>query len=57
MAKPKKKTIKELLTQLSPEAQQLVSQVIRIEKEKLYMGKPHGVIDEIQTAVKEIVRK
>jgi len=45
-----------LWAKLSPDAQRLVGRVIAIEKEKLYMGLPRGVNDEILQALKEIVK-
>lgn len=40
---------------LSQEAKRLVGKVLEIEKEKLHMGKPHGVYDEILKSIDEVV--
>ena len=47
--------LQELYNKLSPEAQRLVGKVLAIEKEKLHMGNPHGVYDEILKALDEVV--
>jgi K+/H+ antiporter YhaU regulatory subunit KhtT len=54
MAKTNEK-LSELWEELSPKAKQLVMKVLKIEKEKLHMGKPLGVNDEILSAIDEVV--
>jgi hypothetical protein len=38
-----------------PQVKQVVLRVFEIENSRLYMGRPHGVIDEITQAIKQIV--
>ena len=40
---------------LSQEAKRLIGKILEIEKEKLHMGKPHGVYDEILKSIDEVV--
>lgn len=48
--------MEELWAKMSPEAQRLVNRVIQIEREKLHMGLPRGVNEEILAALGELVQ-
>lgn len=47
--------IDEAWGELSPAGRDLVSRVIRIEREKLHMGNPVGIHDELLKAIDEVV--
>lgn len=49
------KEIENNFNDLSIEAQMLVGKVIKIEKSKIHMGSPYGVIEEILKSIDEIV--
>lgn len=49
------KELQEAYQNLSQEAKRLVGKILEIEKEKLHMGKPHGVYDEILHSIDEVV--
>lgn len=49
------KKIESDFNNLSMEAQMLVGKVIKIEKSKIHMGSPYGVIEEILNSIDEIV--
>lgn len=51
------KELKELYSNLSKEAQRLIGKVLEIEKDKLHMGNPHGVYDEILDAIDEVLEE
>jgi hypothetical protein len=40
----------------SPEAQKLFNEVFELEKGKLHMSKPQGIVEQILSSVKEVVR-
>lgn len=46
----------EILRSLGPEEQVLFDRVILAERERLHMSSPHGVYDEIQKAVEEVIK-
>jgi len=48
--------LQEAYKNLSQEAKRLIGKVLEIEKEKLHMGKPHGVYDEILKSIDEVVK-
>lgn len=50
------KELQETYTGLSKEAQRFIGRVLEIEKDKLHMGNPHGVYDEILKALDEVVQ-
>ena len=41
---------------MSKESQVLLDKVLKVESDKLYLGKPRGVIDELLEAVDVVVR-
>jgi hypothetical protein len=48
--------IKQIVSDASPEAQKLIKQVFELERSKLFMSQPIGIIDQILTTVKDVVR-
>lgn len=48
--------IKKIIGEASPEAQKLVSQVFELERSKLFMSQPIGIVDQILATVKDVVR-
>lgn len=49
------KELQKIYANLSPEAQRLIGRILEIEKDKLHLGNPHGVYDEILKALDEVV--
>lgn len=49
------KELQETYAGLSKEAQRLIGRILEIEKDKLHLGNPHGVYDEILKALDEVV--
>lgn len=49
------KELQDAYQNLSKEAQRLIGKILEIEKEKLHMGKPHGVYKEILNAIDEVI--
>jgi hypothetical protein len=47
--------IQALLQEASPEAQEVVAQVLRLEKEKLHLKLPRGVVEDITDVIKRLV--
>jgi hypothetical protein len=47
--------IKQLFTEASPQAQKLFHEVLELEKSKLHMSRPHGIVEQILSTVKEVV--
>jgi hypothetical protein len=50
------KAIEEIWENLSSEARELLSEVLRIERENLHFSKPEGVVDSIVTRIEGIVK-
>ena len=48
--------IKSLFSEASDEAQKLFREVVEVEKSKLHMSKPHGVVETIVDIVKVVVK-
>lgn len=48
--------IRAAIASASPEAREVVKEVLQIEREKLHMKLPRGVIEEITDAVEAIVQ-
>jgi hypothetical protein len=48
--------IRGILENLSETEQKLISAVIAAERNKLYMKKPHGIIDDLEQALKELIK-
>lgn len=44
------------LKQVSPEVQQIVTQVLQLEKKKLYQKFPRHINEEILTIIKDVVQ-
>jgi len=49
------KELQKIYGELSTEAQRLIGRILEIEKDKLHLGNPHGVYDEILKALDEVV--
>jgi FixJ family two-component response regulator len=50
------KKIREVLQQLSKDEQQLLSQVIKAEKDRIHMKLPRGIYDELHAAVARVIK-
>ncbi|MDQ4145002.1 MAG: hypothetical protein M3198_14930 [Actinomycetota bacterium] len=48
--------IEQLLGAASPEVRAVLAQVYEIEKEKLYMSLPQGVVEDIAEAIRRVVK-
>lgn len=48
--------IRTLLEELLPEERQLLNQILTIEQNKLHMGRPHGIYDELMQVVKDAIK-
>lgn len=51
--KKEPKNIEEIISAASPEAERLFLTILNLERDKLYMSKPHGIIDDIVRAFKK----
>ena len=51
-----KKKIEQLINEAQPDAQKVISEIFAMEKEKLYMSVPHGIVDDIVNKIKDIVQ-
>ena len=50
------KNVDEIINAASPEAQKLLRTILILEREKLYMSRPHGIIDDIVTAFQKEIK-
>ncbi len=48
--------VQELVRSASPEVQQVVAEVLRLERDKLHLKLPRGIVDDITDLVKRIVK-
>jgi hypothetical protein len=48
--------IQQIVKNASPEAQKLIAQVFELERAKLFMSTPLGIVDDVLTTVKDVVR-
>ncbi|MBO0799405.1 MAG: hypothetical protein J2P31_11350 [Blastocatellia bacterium] len=48
--------IQELVRSASPEVQQVVADVLRLERDKLHLKLPRGIIEDITDLVKKAVK-
>ncbi|HEY3364930.1 MAG TPA: hypothetical protein VGK74_07765 [Symbiobacteriaceae bacterium] len=48
--------VRELLQQLSKDDQTLFAKAIRAEQDKLHMGNPYGIIDDLEAIVRGVVK-
>lgn len=51
-----KAKVSEILKQLSQQNLKLFQKVIAAEEEKLHMGRPHGILDDLESVVREVVK-
>jgi hypothetical protein len=54
--KDTKAEVRRIFEQLSPDAQRVLAEVIKIERHHLHKGKPHGIVGELQTAIEKAIR-
>lgn len=55
MSKRKEEYV-QVLEQLSEEERKLLNAVIEAERKRLYMRKPHGIYDDLWSAIKECIK-
>lgn len=48
--------VQELVRSASPEAQRVVAEVLRLERDKLHLKLPRGIVEDITDLVKKIVK-
>jgi hypothetical protein len=48
--------IQSILGSASPEVQQIVAEVLRLERDKLHLKLPRGIVEDITDLVKKIVK-
>lgn len=51
-----KAEIRRIFERLSPDAQRVLAEVIKIERHHLHKGKPHGIVGELQAAIEKAIR-
>ena len=52
-----KNRVRDFLTQLRPDVENVISKVMQAESEKLSLRRPHGIIDEIKKIVQKEVKE
>jgi hypothetical protein len=50
------KNVEEIINSASLEAQRLIRKILVLEKEKLYMSKPHGIVNDIVSEFKKEIK-
>ncbi len=55
MANTKKK-IEQIIADAQPSARKVIGEIFAIEKEKLYMSSPHGIVEDIVEKIKDSVQ-
>ena len=48
--------IQEPITDASPEVKQVIEQVLKLEKDKLYLKTPRNINDDILNVIKQVVQ-
>lgn len=48
-------TIQALIRESPPEVQKVVGEVLRLEKEKLHLANPRGIVEDISDLVRRLV--
>jgi hypothetical protein len=48
--------IRRLIAAATPETQSIISRIFVIEKDKLYMSNPYGIVEHVEKAIREAVR-
>jgi len=51
-----KKKIEELIDKTQSETRTVIAEIFAMEKDKLYMSIPHGIVDDIVDKIKGIVQ-
>jgi len=51
-----KKKIEKLINDAAPDTRKVIGEIFAMEKEKLYMSLPHGIVDDIVDKIKDIVQ-
>jgi len=51
-----KKKIEQLINEAQPDTRKVIAEVFAMEKEKLYMSVPHGIVEDIVEKIKDIVQ-
>lgn len=51
-----KKRIEQLINDAQPDARKVIAEIFAMEKEKLYMSVPHGIVEDIVDKIKDIVQ-
>jgi hypothetical protein len=51
-----RKKIEELINASQSETRKILGEIFALEKEKLYMSIPHGIVDDIVEKIKDIVQ-
>ena len=49
-------SIQEPITNASPEVKQVIEEVLKIEKDKLYLKTPRNINEDVLNIIKQIVR-
>ena len=49
-------SIQEPITNASPEVRQVIEQVLKLEKDKLYLKTPRNINDDILNIIKQVVQ-
>ncbi|WP_017304498.1 hypothetical protein [Spirulina subsalsa] len=50
------KKVQEPIQNAAPEVQEVIKQVLRLEKDKLYTKNPRNINDDILTIIKQVVQ-
>jgi hypothetical protein len=51
-----KKKIEQLINEAQPETRKIIGEIFALEKDKLYMSIPHGIVEDIVEKIKDIVQ-
>lgn len=51
-----RKKIEQLINQTQQETRRVIGEIFAIEKDKLYMSVPHGIVEDIVDKIKDIVK-
>ena len=51
-----RKKIEQLINQTQAETRRVIGEIFAIEKDKLYMSVPHGIVEDIVDKIKDIVQ-
>ena len=51
-----KKQIEQLINDAQTDTRKVIAEIFAMEKEKLYMSVPHGIVEDIVGKIKDIVQ-